>query len=592
MPKTPPLWASGSRKEVSELLRSLWSRGGPEVRARLAQALVAGPPDHLLEHIDEEERAASRDRRIFDRLSVIERVGEPLRDPTLRAESARLRRTYPHWRAHEGERGDFGTWIEVRSGPDKRYGSDDLMALSDHQLIDVLVNEQEMREGLLDSWRQLSADQPARAVEILEQLKPRDPPAPTDVWGSGLRGLRDAARQPAGRERLMTLLETLAPVVFNQPEVSRAIVDILKSAAEGEPSPTRDEGFWRVFDLATVAVGLDASNNEAPNDQDWVSLAINRSGGDLAAAFFAALFDRDLKVGDGIPHDLLSRLDELIAPGAAGRRPARVIAASRLSFLFAVDPTWTKRKLIPNLNWARDEVEALAAWQGYLWQARIDRKLWSEIRSYFISSFRPEFLQQIGDFSRNLAQLLMLIGIEFGIDEVSREEARNAIRAMPSDMRAEALAWVASFLEQAKLDAAGMESGSRRNVDILWAKRVKPWLLKVWPNEQHLRSAPESEQFALIAVHTDKEFPDAVRTIQPYLQHSDVSYVLHKLAESSHPDVHPSASLDLLNAIAEAPAIFDVREISNILERIRSAQPQIAQTATFRTWDEWLRTRW
>lgn len=108
-----------------------------------------------------------------------------------------------------------------------------------------------------------------------------------------------------------------------------------------------------------------------------------------------------------------------------------MIAASRLSYLYAVDPDWTRVHLLPQFDW-RDEVEATAAWQGFGWQPRIDERLWQALKPHFLASFTPERLQGLGTAGTQLAAMLMLVGVEFGLDELPRDAARNAIRAMPS----------------------------------------------------------------------------------------------------------------------------------------------------------------
>ena len=148
------------------------------------------------------------------------------------------------------------------------------------------------------------------------------------------------------------------------------VADILDAAAAGQPSPTHDEDFWRLFDRTLLAIELDPSNSDQPDQHDWVFLALNRSMGRLATAFFAALFARELKVGAGIPADLRLRLDALLAPNQAAHRLARIIAASRLSYLYAVDPEWAQASLIPSFDWA-DEEEARPSVDG-LWASSMD----------------------------------------------------------------------------------------------------------------------------------------------------------------------------------------------------------------------------
>jgi hypothetical protein len=91
MPDVPMLWALGARKEVFELLRNIWTGGEPETRNALARAICAGPPAEVLHKLAPEERDRFRDRMIFDRLSILQRLGNPPLSAELEAEAARLR---------------------------------------------------------------------------------------------------------------------------------------------------------------------------------------------------------------------------------------------------------------------------------------------------------------------------------------------------------------------------------------------------------------------------------------------------------------------------------------------------------------------
>jgi hypothetical protein len=591
----PVLWAFGARKEVFDLLQTLWMTGGPELRDQLATAIIAGPPPEALAHVDVEARERLRDRRIFDCLTIIERVGTPPPNTALLAEAARLHKIYPDWRAREGEQAHFATWIETGFGPDTRYGVDDLKELADEALINILANDQEMREGLLDAWRQLGNAEPSRVVSLLEHLARRRETTPVDVWERGLWGIRDAARQPELRTRLVVLLETLTPALFEHPDVSSAVCDILETVASSQPSPTNDQDFWRLFDRTALAIRLDPSNADIPTKGDWVGLAINRSMGKLTTAFFSALFSRELKVSGRLPDDLRPKLEALLAPAMPLHRLARVIAASRLSYLFAVDPDWAQAKLIPSFNWTANEEEALAVWQGYAWQPRIDRKLWSGLKPYFLRTFTPERIGRLGNSGRNLAQMLMLVGIEFGLNELPRDDVRNAIRSMPDEMRRESVSWIAAFLEQSKNGDLGDDGPkppeSKRHVDTLWTQRVEPWLGRVWPPEPAIRSSATAEQFALVAIATDSSFPSAVAAIAPYLVPTNGYYVFHRLAKSQHPDSHAAATLSLVDAIATPDALGFGDDLAKVLERVGSTDPKIAQGALFKTWNERLRAR-
>jgi len=72
---TPLIWHAGARKEASELIEQLWRTAGDAVRDRLAEVLLAGPPEDLDGDLAEpEQRQARRDRRLFDRLGLVTRL--------------------------------------------------------------------------------------------------------------------------------------------------------------------------------------------------------------------------------------------------------------------------------------------------------------------------------------------------------------------------------------------------------------------------------------------------------------------------------------------------------------------------------------
>ena len=585
MIKVPMLWASGARKEVMELLRTLWTQADPQTREALGVILCAGPPAELFTHLDAVEREESRDRRIFDRLVVLERLGNPPLTAALEVESVRLRATHPHWRAPDGERAHFDTWFEMSWGADTRYSVEDLQALDDPTLIKILIGEAEKREGLLDNWRQLGDAAPARVITILEQLNRREPPAPVDVWDYGLSGMRANAKQLEFGNRLVRLLQSLPDALFDQPMISSAVADIL-DAVTNQPSPPLGEDFWQLFDRTLAAAALDLSNSDPPSDRHgWVTLALNQSMGRIAIAFFTALFARNLTVGGGIPADMMSRLDALLAREKVAHRSARVIAASRLSYLHAVDPAWTQANLIPNFDWT-DEEEALAVWQGYAWHARIDRNLWSVLKPHFLAMFTLERLERLGDATRNFAQMLMLVGIEFGRDELPREAVRNALRVMPEAMRVVAIAWVTSLIEEDDADENPLVNMPLSRADRLWSDRIWPWLDRVWPPEPASQSEDTAERFALIAVATDSRFPDAVQKLRPYYMIMiGANYVVDQLNRSKHPDDHPRETSELLDAIVNPSEIrLGGDELRSIIQRIRKADPDFANRPAFRKW--------
>lgn len=584
MSEAPLLWRSGARKEVMDLLRRLWTEGDAGARARLSDLLTAGPPDALLARLDPDRRRSSRDRRIFDRLIVLERLVEPPLTDALRAELDRIRGDYPEWRALEGDRADFSSFMEFRVGPETNVTVESLSSLPVEELVATLVDTEDLREGLLDIWREVAAGDPEKALSLLEEF-PVEPHL-SDVWVHGLWGLRDKAGGPDVRARLLGLLFHLPDPLLGDPEVTRAAADTLEVTAKVRPLPEDDGVFLGLFDRLLDSAACDPANADIPENDGWVGLAINRSMGSLASALLDALFGRGLVVGQGLPEDLRPRLERLLSYPETSHRPARVIAASRLSYLYAVDPVWTGKHLLPRFDW-RDEVESIAVWQGFGWQPRIDERLWEALKPHFLPMFTPERLASIGSAASQMAALLMLAGVEFPADPLPRDGARDAIRAMPERMRAEAAAWIADYLRQ----QAGLEPGEGGTipVDEAWKKRVGPWISRVWPPELEAEAGGAAPQFARAIVAVDDAFPDALRVLSPFLHRGGGDMMLHELAASDHPDRHPRGTVTLLDRVIDLDRVWMADDLRDVLDRVVAAEADLADDHIYHRLDERLR---
>ncbi|WP_416914174.1 hypothetical protein [Seohaeicola sp.] len=384
-----------------DLIAKLWRELDDAGREHLSNAILVGPPDAMLAHIEDDERPISRDRRIYDRIIVIERVQEPPLTPALQQRMDELRATYPKWRAADGERAHFGSWTEFGWGADTRYSVDDLSAMADEALIEALRSDMDQREDLLDAWRRLVSEQPKRCFELLEQLARSPDPGPADAWEHGLWGLRDAENAGPITDRMVKLLTEVPAALFEKGDVVRRAADLLEAKSRSLRDGTEPEGFWELFDRAVSAAGREALDEEHDYEQyqhDWVGEATNRSLGRIATAFFNALFARRLRVGERLPDDLIHRATFLMSLHQESHRSARTIGASRISYLYAIDPEWTAKNLIPAFGWTSEE-ELIAMWQGYAWQARIDPQLWAALKVHFLPLFRQDRLERLGRWS-------------------------------------------------------------------------------------------------------------------------------------------------------------------------------------------------
>lgn len=593
MSRHPALWNGNFRKEAMDLICTLWRDLDDAGRTYLGDAILAGPPDEMLAHLDYAERLTSRDRRIFDRLAVVERVKNPPLTPVLQQRMDELRATYSDWRMPEGERGHFGIWTEVGNGPNTRYSVEDLSAMVDEALIEALRTDMEQREDLLEAWRKLFIKEPKRGFNLLEQLGLSGNPGPADAWEYGLWGMRDANDAGSATDRMIKLLNQVPAALFENPDVVRGAAQLLEVKSRSLHDGGEPDGFWELFDRTVLAAGDEVSNEEpsaAPGYRDWVDEAINLPLGQIATAFVNALFARRPKVGAGLPDDLINHANLLMSPGQERHRFARTVGASRLSYLFAIDPEWTTKALLPSFGWVNED-ESIAMWQGYSWQARIDPQLWPALKEHFLQLFRPERLARLGSWGRNISQILMLVGVTFGDEELKRDDVREAIRSMPEEMRQDAADWISGYMEVGGAEDASDERQIAGSPDGRWTDHIWPWIKRVWPTEPSLRSAGVAEQFALAAIATDKAFPYAVDGIANYAFKSRGYEILRELNASAHPTNHPEATLKLLDAFVEKEtAILIDEDLLQIVECL-NRHVVLRDDNRFLSWSEYVAQR-
>jgi hypothetical protein len=400
--------------------------------------------------------------------------------------------------------------------------------------------------------------------------------ADIEIWRATLWGLQENIKEPDIRAPLTTALAQAPTKLYASAAFASAISALLEGLVDPAEEPSPD--YWRVFDRALAAAEKDPSNSEIPDDGRWVELAINRPLGHVATAYFRAMYSLRLKTQQGIPTDQLARLDRIAGIGNPNRRLARVIAAARLSYLFAVDERWTRHSLLPSFDWA-DEIEATAVWQGFAWQARVSPDLWLELHKAFFDVFTKTRLEALGPGAKTLAQVLVLAGIEFPPETVPAERSRAAIRAMTDEMRGNAIWWLWQYVSQ-EGGAGDAPRGPR--ADVLWRERIHPWLKRCWPREREFGGVGISERLALVVLATSDAFPEAVEFIEAFLLRDSSGYVLGEISKSDHPQKHPRETLKLMAAVIDRDRIYLPNDLRQVLDRLKEADPEIDEEPAFR----------
>jgi len=583
MAKAPALWDISAKKEVYDLLAALWPRLGQNDRSALVDKIAAGPPAWMSAHLPEADRGQLRARRIFERLRIMQRADQDHPHAEMEAELARLRELYPTWDVAPGDQAHFSFysqagWRVLDAVDDKRR----LQAMTPAEVINELTSDQ--RDDALEGWREMVASDWNKMIQVLRGTTGRAGPD-VELWAATLWGLRTKAATPRPGENVLGLVADMDEALARDPSVSSAAAYLLESAASSAQfGELPQDDFWRAFDKVAPGASQDESNAHGPNDRDWVAVAINSSMGNLALAFLNALFSRRLVVGEGMPVDLKDRFILLIGDGGARHRPARVVLASRLSYLFAIDPDLSRLQLLPSFRWERDEIEALAVWQGFGWQPHLDPLLWSEIKADFLACFQNGRIDQLGETVGPLAQALAGAGLHFGLDDLPRHATQSAIRGMDHNTRAGMLHWIAGVLVRVEDQAA--------DPDRLWNEKVKPWIHKFWPRDPQIRSTAEARPWVEIALATNNVFEDAVETVSQFIRQGENDFVLGELANSQHLNDHPRPSLSLMDAFLSPNAQFwAFDDLRRVLDTVVASDPTLRDDNTFTRWDAFERAR-
>jgi len=583
MANVPALWDISARKEVYDLLIALWPQLEEEARNALVERIAAGPPAWMSDHLPEADRDQLRARRVFERLRIMQRSDPERPHAAMEAELARLWERYPQWDVAPGDQAHFSFysqsgWRALDAVDDKHR----LQAMTPAEIVEELAAEQ--RDDTLDGWREMVASDWGKMMAVLRDVADRTGPD-AELWTATLWGLRTKAATPTPGEDVLVLVADMNDVLARDPSVSSAAAYLLESAASSAQfREMSTDDFWRAFDIVVPGVAQDDTNSRRPDDHDWLAVAINTSMGNLALAFLNALFARRLVVGGGVPADLTERFVRLIGAGEPRHRPARVIFASRLSYLFAIDPALTRLHLLPYFRWERDETEALAVWQGFGWQPHLDPLLWNEIKTDFLACFQEGRINQLGETVGPLAQALTAAGLYIGLDDLPRQATQGAIRRMDPETRAGMLHWIVGALTR----------GDDRSVDpdAVWAEKVKPWIQKLWPRDPQIRSPTEARPWVEMALATNEAFADAVATVSQFILPGENDFVLGELANSVHLNAHPRSALRLMDAFLSPNARFwAFDDLRRVLDSVLASDATLRDDPAFARWDGFERAR-
>ena len=235
--------------------------------------------------------------------------------------------------------------------------------------------------------------------------------------------------------------------------------------------------------------------------------------------------------------------------------PGKIHLAQSTIFLYRADTDWTRRHLLPLFAWNRNRHQALAAWTGFVWANRLDKKLMTELKDDYLQT--AAFTKELGRYAANYVSGLTVIALDpptgFDITEI-----RAAFQYLTSQHWSDVAHTLYNMTE-----GAGSQAGT------YWLQKVKPFWNNYWPQDTRAKSDRTGVMLALLCIAAGDEFPNAVDTLMPWMDTiKDVHLVVHSLAKSELPSAHSSSTVNLLHALLKN-IDYAPYKLKDLLEKIQ-----------------------
>ncbi len=571
-------WDSSNRRALLHLLRDRWQGLSDEKRKLIEERIIDGRERYKGESDEHHNRWSSiLSARILGWLAI---QGCELTNAT-QAALPLLRSAHPDWTPEWDEDADDNG---IREGGRVKTDSDAsvLLRAPVSQVFSLAhENTKSSHDHLVDykPFNGLVQQRPSRAVAALTLAGKRGE-FPREFWRSLLQEWPDDARS-----RLTCLLG--ARLARLPAEVVIVLRYELFSWLKRNSPTLATMGQARALSILDAlldklfAGGADTTNSAilservAGDSQGWsrrtMDHAITGPVGNAVQFLFAILGSHRLGNGAGIPSELKSRFERLIAAPGEGSGHTVCLIALQVGWLHYLDPEWAYTTLIPWFD--PDHPNAEPAWNGFLKRERLpEPALFSLMRPHFLKVFGHASVWKWSDEGFKVLHEFLVCGCLWGRkDEVylTFDETRRALQMTDDAGRNHSIIFLTDLIEK----------------DIVsWHQFGRTFLDEAWPKETRLQTEDTSLSLARLAGITGDNFPEAVQTILPRLvQIYGDSWFLYRVVsrggseETELATEFPEATLVLVNRLVPDNPPEGLFDLNLVLEKIAAAKPSLRQ---------------
>lgn len=420
------------------------------------------------------------------------------------------------------------------------------------------------RSGLLDEVTATVAASPEWGLSLAR--KPVGSGAlDSDLWESLFGAWEGKALVDEGPAGLLGLLEQHPRLFYHSRSVARFLLRMTET-----PVPEETLGNLAIAERASD--GLFAACRSEPFDEefetaacDWLMTAINHPGGMLGKFWLKALTARRRLARDqwvGLPGGYRVRFGLVLSEDTPVAAMGRVVLASQLHFLFALDATWATENIVPLFDWSRDARRAEQSWHGFLTWGRIDEALLPDLLPLYEQTFSR--LEAISSHHRGLCMQLAGIAVHAARDPIEDGWLASFIPQADDELRSE---WArAVTAELRRLSPEATQLVWERWIDQYWSLRLQGIPALLLPGE--------ARELLIWAVALRGVFYDAVARVlvMPPVD-IDAGHVLFEIDRTSLPEEHPAEVARLVRHIlpASSQPFYACPEVEAMIKRLLAA---------------------
>lgn len=554
-------WSIETQREALRLLAKISSMLDLLNRDTLEQAILQGPPrDMFKKDIDADHFQRTIDRDVWLRLALCKQSGMSLSSKA-EAEFNKLSRKYPVWHLAEDQSDEFPIWM----GGGEDWRKTLATPKSCRDLVKWLREHPHTDTWQDDDWRERCLRDFRRTATVLLYLA-KNGEWIIDRWREALQVWSDEVLLQRSWNFIACSITEAPDEIIK--ELGHSLGWWLQSTAK--KINKNEEAFFKIIDRI-----LSVHKEEVlESDDDPVGTAINHPIRYITEASLRWWYRQSLEDGLGL-NDLLKPIfTDLCNTSISIFRHGRVLLATHVIPIFRVDREWTTTNLLPVFDWQSSEVEARAAWEGFLGSPRIYPPLMESFKSQFLDT--AKHYVNLEKYGEQYAALLTFVSLEPG-DIFKKSELAVATRSLPP----EGLKSVARALVNA------LEGTTQHRAEY-WKNRVLPYWKSVWPKSSRIINPSISGNLARLCIAAQDAFPDALQELRHWLNPPEFpDFLVNLLYEAKLCKLYPEKSLAFLDIII-ANQMRAPQNLQNCLNAIRETRQELGIDPRFQRLNEYL----